>query len=119
MTMRSTSGISASWCQTIAGSAPPILVSAAIMSRSRLRPGNTRTAAFIRSPEGLWCSGGIGFLSDVVHHALVLAVNPDQQLLAITPQLIGSREVTSGCFGACLEADGGREVDPLGAEIVR
>src|SRR5258705_3672334 len=46
MTIRSTSGISVSVCQTVAGALPEILVSAAIMSRSRLRPGSRTTADF-------------------------------------------------------------------------
>src|SRR6186713_1161917 len=47
MAIRSTSGISVSVCQTVAGACPEILVSAAIMSRSRLRPGRRTTADFI------------------------------------------------------------------------
>src|SRR5690606_9908404 len=46
MTIRSTSGISVSVCQTVTGGLPPIFVSAAIISRSRLRPGRRTTAAF-------------------------------------------------------------------------
>src|SRR5690606_30168395 len=46
MAIRSTSGISVSVCQTVAGAWPEILVSAAIMSRSRLRPGSRTTAVF-------------------------------------------------------------------------
>src|SRR5215218_9897990 len=46
MTIRSTSGMSVSVCQTVAGALPEILVSAAIMSRSRLRPGRRTTADF-------------------------------------------------------------------------
>src|SRR5690606_15566746 len=49
MTMRSTSGSSVSVCQTVTGAWPEILVRAAIMSRSRLRPGSWTTADFI------WC----------------------------------------------------------------
>src|SRR5262245_9931912 len=45
MTIRSTSGISVSVCQTVAGALPEIFVSVAIMSRSRLRPGSWTTAA--------------------------------------------------------------------------
>src|SRR3569623_1314968 len=48
MTMRSTSGNSLSLCQTTAGGRPQMLVSAAIMSRSRLSPGKTTTADFMR-----------------------------------------------------------------------
>src|SRR3954452_21672879 len=46
MTIRSTSGMSVSVCQTVAGALPEIFVSAAIMSRSRLRPGSRTTADF-------------------------------------------------------------------------
>src|SRR5690606_2153897 len=72
MTIRSTSGMSASVCQTVTGGLPPILVSAAIMSRSRLRPGRRTTADFIRAcrdfewvqpvraaPGGALCGRGV------------------------------------------------------------
>src|SRR6187200_2634756 len=50
--MRSTSGISVSVCQTVTGAWPEILVSAAIMSRSRLRPGRRTTADFMAGLSG-------------------------------------------------------------------
>src|SRR5690606_36095011 len=49
MTIRSTSGVSVSVCQTVTGGLPPILVSAAIMSLSRLRTGRRMTAYFTRA----------------------------------------------------------------------
>src|SRR5690606_38714927 len=52
MAIRSTSGISVSVCQTVTGGLPEILVSAAIMSRSRLRPGSRTTADFISARRG-------------------------------------------------------------------
>src|SRR6185312_792191 len=48
MTIRSTSGSSLSLCQTTAGFCPEMSVNAATMSRSRLRPGKTMTADFMR-----------------------------------------------------------------------
>src|ERR1700712_5920673 len=53
MTIRSTSGISVSVCQTVIGAIPEILVSAAIMSRSRLRPGSWTTADFMGAVQTL------------------------------------------------------------------
>src|SRR5690606_745329 len=47
MTIRSTSGMLVSVCQTVSGGRPAIFVSAAIMSRSRLSPGSRTTADFI------------------------------------------------------------------------
>src|ERR1700712_5672810 len=72
MTIRSTSGISVSVCQTVIGAMPEILVSAAIMSRSRLRPGSWTTADFMGAvqtllvllrvhaiPDGFQCAQGV------------------------------------------------------------
>src|ERR1700761_2950530 len=53
MTIRSTSGISVSVCQTVTGATPEILVRAAIMSRSRLRPGSWTTADFMGAVQTL------------------------------------------------------------------
>src|SRR5690554_3824900 len=47
MTIRSTSGNSVSVCQTSAGAFPETFFSAAIISRSRFRPGSWITADFI------------------------------------------------------------------------
>src|SRR5690348_5263878 len=54
MTTRSVPcGSSVSACHTIAGARPDTSLSVRAMSRSRLMPGKTRTAAFIASPNHL------------------------------------------------------------------
>src|SRR5690349_862737 len=109
MTIRSTSGISASLCQTTAGAVPLILVSAAIMSRSRFNPGKTTTAAFMDSPEAEGRGCRIGLLGQGFHFGLLRAVYLDHELLATVPELVGHRIIAGGDAGAGPEADGGGE----------
>src|SRR6218665_2144624 len=119
MTIRSTSGMSPSLCQTTAGAVPPILVSAAILSRSRFNPGKTTTAAFMDSPEAEGRGCRISLLGQGIHHGLVRAIYLDDELLAITPKLVGHRIIAGGDAGAGAEADGRGEFHRLGAVIAR
>src|ERR1700712_5068407 len=81
MTIRSTSGISVSVCQTVIGATPEIFVSAAIMSRSRLRPGSWTTADFMAAVQTLLgirrVLGGLGGFrygrGDVAHGQMTIA----------------------------------------------
>src|SRR5690606_149175 len=63
MRIRSTSsGMLVSVCQTVTGACPVILVSAAIMSRSRLRPGRRMTADFMAAASLLGSGDGDGII---------------------------------------------------------